>query len=85
MDLYNNKVGRSIARGAPDADLDELATLVREAVDDGRLIVIDRSGNLAFSNTVTVWDHGLAPTGTRAGVIAVPAGNASVDPWASTS
>ena len=80
MDLYNNRIGRSIARDNPGADLDELTALVRDAVDDGRLIVIDRSGNLAFSNTVAVWDHGLAPTGTRAGVIAVPAGNASVDP-----
>lgn len=78
MDLYNNKVGRIIARDNPDADTDELATLVREAVDEGRLIVIDRSGNAAWSDEVALWDHGLAPTGTRAGVIAVPAGDASV-------
>jgi len=78
MDLYNNKVGRIIARDNPDADADELATLVREAVDEGRLIVIDRSGNGAWSDEVALWEHGLAPTGTRAGVIAVPAGDASV-------
>jgi len=48
------------------------------AVDGGRLIVVDRAGNLAFSNTVAVWDHGLAPAGTRAGAIAVPPGDASV-------
>ena len=80
MDLFNNEVGRAIARDNPDADVDDLARLVRAAVDGGRLIVVDRAGNLAFSNTVAVWDHGLAPAGTRAGAIAVPAGDASVTP-----
>lgn len=79
MDLYNNEVGRSIAVAHADADRDELARFVRAAVDSGRTVVVDRAGNLAFSNTVTVWDHGLAPSGSRAGVLAVPAGNASVN------
>lgn len=77
MDLYNNEVGRKIATDNPKASVDELAKLVRKAVDDGKLIVVDRAGKLAWSNTVTVWDHGLAPTGTKAGKIAVPAGDAS--------
>ena len=78
MDLYNNEVGRAIAHDNPRANPTELARLVRRAVDEGRLIVVDRSGRLAFSNAVTLWDHGLAPTGTRPGAIAVPAGDASV-------
>lgn len=78
MDLYNNEVGRAIAVANPDADAAELARLVRQAVDAGRTVVVNRSGDLAFSNTVAVWDHGLAPAGSRAGVIAVPAGDASV-------
>jgi hypothetical protein len=77
MDLYNNEVGRKIATDNPKASVDELAKLVRKAVDDGKLIVVDRAGKLAWSNTVTVWDHGLAPSGTKAGKIAVPAGDAS--------
>jgi hypothetical protein len=78
MDLYNNEVGRNIARDNPDADVDELARLVRRAVDEGRLIVVNRAGNLAWSSSVALWDHGIAPTTTRAGAIAVPAGDASV-------
>jgi hypothetical protein len=78
MDLYNNEVGRNIARDNPDASVDELARLVRQAVDEGRLIVVNQSGNLAWSNTVPLWEHGIAPETTRAGAIAVPAGDASV-------
>jgi Domain of unknown function (DUF6973) len=77
MDLYNNEVGRQIAKDNPKASVDELAKLVRKAVDDGKLIVVDRAGKLAWSNTVTVWDHGFAPSGDRPGKIAVPAGDAS--------
>jgi hypothetical protein len=77
MDLYNNEVGRKIATDNPKASVDELAKLVRKAVEDGKLIVVDRAGKLAWSNAVTVWDHGLAPTGSRPGKIAVPAGDAS--------
>jgi len=78
MDLYNNEVGRQIAKDNPKASVDELAALVKKAVDDGKLIVIDRGGKLAWSNAVAVWDHGLAPAGSRPGKIAVPAGDASV-------
>jgi hypothetical protein len=77
MDLYNNEVGRKIATDNPKASVDELAKLVRKAADEGKLILVDRAGKLAWSNTVTLWDHGLAPTGSRAGKIAVPAGDAS--------
>lgn len=79
MDLFNNEVGRKIARDNPKAKVSDLAALVRKAVDDGKLIVVDRSGNLAWSNAVAVWDHGLAPTASRPGVIAVPAGDISAD------
>jgi hypothetical protein len=77
MDLYNNEVGRRIAKDNPKATVADLAKLVRKAVDDGKLIVVDRSGKLAWSNSVTLWDHGLAPAGSRAGKIPVPAGDAS--------
>lgn len=77
MDLYNNEVGRKIAKDNPKASVDELAKLVKQAVADGKLVVVDRAGKLAWSNSVSVWDHGLAPSGSRAGKIAVPAGDAS--------
>ena len=79
MDLWNNERGREIARDNPDASVDELATLVKAAVTDGRLVVVDQAGNLAWSNAVALWEHGLAPEASRAGVLAVPAGDASVD------
>lgn len=79
MDLFNNERGRQIARDNPDATVDELATLVKAAVTDGRLVVVDQAGNLAWSNAVALWEHGLAPEAARAGVLAVPAGDASVD------
>jgi hypothetical protein len=78
MDLYNNEVGRNIARDNPKASVDELEKLVRKAVDDGKCIVIDQAGKLQWSNAVPLWEHGLAPSGTRKGAIAVPAGDASV-------
>jgi hypothetical protein len=77
MDLYNNEVGRTIATANPGADRAELARLVREAVDHGRLTVVDRHGNLAWSNQVALWDHGDVANVTRPGAIAVPAGTAS--------
>jgi Domain of unknown function (DUF6973) len=78
MDLFNNEVGRKIATDNPDADVDELGKPVRKAVDAGKLIVIDRAGKLQWSTTVVLWDHGLAPTASRPGKIAVPAGDATV-------
>ncbi len=58
MDLYNNEVGRQIAIDHPDADGDELARLVQEAVDDGNVVVIDRDSDLAYSDQVPVGQHG---------------------------
>lgn len=80
MDLYNNEVGRAIAGSKPWwAGRSWLATRVRQAVDSGRLVVVDRSGNLAWSNTVALWDHGDVANVTLPGAIAVPAGTASAN------
>jgi hypothetical protein len=78
MDLYNNEVGRRIATSNPAADHAELARLVRAAVDNGELIVVTQAGQLAWSNAVPLWEHGLSPEASRAGVIAVPAGDAAI-------
>ena len=80
MDLYNNEVGRAIAGSKPWwAGRTWLARMVRQAVDSGRLVVVDRSGNLAWSNTVALWDHGDVANVTLPGRIAVPAGTATAN------
>jgi len=79
MDLYNNEVGRQIAAANPKASETKLAELIKKAVTSGKTVVVNRAGDLAWSNTVTLWDHGLASTSTRKGKIAVPKGDASVD------
>ncbi|EWC58996.1 hypothetical protein UO65_5730 [Actinokineospora spheciospongiae] len=52
MDLHNNEVGREIARANPDASPEELASLVEQAVKDGRMVVIDNDDTLVPSNEV---------------------------------
>jgi len=70
MDLYNNGVGRRIAQEHPNASPAELATLVRQAINNGQMVVIDRSGNLAWSDQVPVGGHGVANDGPVPGVMA---------------
>jgi hypothetical protein len=76
MDLYNNEVGRQIAMDNPDASPEELADLVQQAAEDGRLLVIDRQGKLAWSNDVPVGQHGLTSNETLDGQIGTPDGDA---------
>lgn len=60
MDLYNNDVGRRIAMENPEASDDELAGLVHAAVKNGEMVVIDGTGELAFSDEVPVGQTGSA-------------------------
>lgn len=60
MDLYNNEVGRGIAGGHPDASASELADLVRKGIDHGDMVVIDKAGDLAYSDEVNYGEHGQA-------------------------
>ncbi|WP_273699696.1 LysM peptidoglycan-binding domain-containing protein [Paracoccus sphaerophysae] len=66
MDLYNNEVGRKIATENPGASDADLQRLVRQAVDRGDLVVIDRSNRLAWSDRVKLGEHGNVPPGTAA-------------------
>ncbi|WP_197059096.1 LysM peptidoglycan-binding domain-containing protein, partial [Paracoccus sanguinis] len=66
MDLYNNEVGRRIATENPGASDADLQRLVRQAVDRGDLVVIDRSNRLAWSDRVKLGEHGNVPPGTAA-------------------
>ncbi|MEA5125419.1 XVIPCD domain-containing protein [Xanthomonas floridensis] len=61
MDLYNNQVGRGIAAAHPGASKEQLAQLVGEAMKEGKLILMDHQGKLAWSDQVKVGQHGLSP------------------------
>lgn len=72
MDLYNNEVGRSIGAANRNATPDQLANLVEQALNQGKLTVIDNAGNLEWSDRVARGQHGLAPSGTIAPAINTP-------------
>jgi len=78
MDLYNNEVGRQIAAANIKASKTDLAELIEKAVTSGETVVVNSAGDLAWSDTVALWDHGLASTNTREGKIEVPKGDAYV-------
>lgn len=61
MDLYNNQVGRGIAAAHPSASKEQLAQLVGDAMKEGKLILMDHQGKLAWSDQVQVGQHGLSP------------------------
>lgn len=72
MDLYNNKIGREVYANNPGASDEELANLIQEAVNDGKLVIIDKDGNLAWSDCVPLHEHGLTDGISQNGVIPVP-------------
>ena len=67
MDLFNNNIGRQIAAAHPGASQEELARYVREAVDQGKVVVIDKNGQLAWSNGVPVGQTGQVKDGPLPG------------------
>jgi hypothetical protein len=78
MDLYNNQVGRQIAINNPNASPAELADLVKKALDNGDLVVVNGKGRLDWSNKVAVGHHGLSiQLDNIPNAINTPAGNAS--------
>ena len=72
MDLYNNEVGRQIQKDHPNLPALGHQTLVKRALDAGKLVVVDRAGNLQWSTDVGTWDHGLADATTLPGKIKAP-------------
>lgn len=52
MDLHNNSVSVQIARDNPHASPAELAELVEQAVREGKVVVVDESGDLEWSDRV---------------------------------
>jgi hypothetical protein len=61
MDLYNNEVGRSIGAANKNATPEQLANLVEQSLNQGKLVVVDRNGSLEWSDRVVKGQHGLAP------------------------
>lgn len=59
MDLHNNHVGCRIALANPGATPAQLADLVKAALERGELVVVDRSGELNWSNQVPIGHHGV--------------------------
>jgi murein DD-endopeptidase MepM/ murein hydrolase activator NlpD len=72
MDLYNNEVGRKIASNNPNADETRLTVLLKKAIDDGELIVINQRNEIDWSNNVALWQHGIADKTTLDGAQPVP-------------
>jgi hypothetical protein len=81
MDLYNNEVGRQIAIANPNASAEELATLVQQAVTDGKMVVLDQGGQLQWSDRVAYGQHGLTDKKPGVGGQPLPDGNASADQY----
>lgn len=61
MDLYNNEVGRLIGAANRNATPEQLADLVEQSLNQGKLVVIDSGGNLEWSDRVVRGQHGVAP------------------------
>lgn len=59
MDLYNNEIGRRVAREHPDVSADELADLIAKEVTAGRTLVInDPQATIAWSDRVRASNNG---------------------------
>lgn len=71
MDLHNNEVGRRIFAENPDADADELKQLVKRAVENGEMVVVNAEGRLVRSDEVALGETGRATD---------PPGKGGVDP-----
>ena len=69
MDLWNNEVGRKIAKDNPRLSEKKLADKVQEAVKNGDLVVINQSHDLAYSDKVKLWEHGFTGAATANGKI----------------
>jgi hypothetical protein len=72
MDLYNNELGRRIGRENRNASDEELAEFVYQAVTRGDAVVIDRHGDLAFSDQVAIGQTGSADDAPVNGTITPP-------------
>ncbi|RDZ28920.1 DUF6973 domain-containing protein [Lysobacter silvisoli] len=61
MDLYNNSIGVQIGAANRNATPEQLANLIGQQLDQGKLVLMNSSGNLEWSDRVRVGQHGLSP------------------------
>lgn len=52
MDLHNNGVGIQVVRDNPNASDEEIAEKIKEAVENGDTVVVNKQGNLEWSDRV---------------------------------
>ena len=52
MDLHNNGVGIQVVRDTPNASDEEIAEKIKEAVENGDTVVVNKQGNLEWSDRV---------------------------------
>lgn len=72
MDLYNNELGRKIARENPDASEKELQAIIQKEIECGQAVVINNKGELVFSNEAEVGKTGTADDAPVGGGIVPP-------------
>jgi hypothetical protein len=76
--LKSKQVGCQIAINNPNASPAELAYLVKNALDNGDLVVVNSGGHLDWSNKVAVGRHGISiQLDNVPNAINTPAGSAS--------
>ena len=61
MDLYNNSIGIQIGAANRNATPEQLANLIGQSLDQGKLVVMNSGGNMEWSDRVRVGQHGLSP------------------------
>lgn len=67
MDLHNNRVGIQIVRDNPDASGEEIAQKIKEAVENGDTVVVNKESKLAWSNDVKPGETGETSSDTLPG------------------
>lgn len=60
MDLYNNELGRKIARENPKASDKELQAIIQKEIECGQAVVINDKSELVFSNEAEIGKTGTA-------------------------
>ncbi|KRA74887.1 hypothetical protein ASD78_11315 [Lysobacter sp. Root667] len=82
MDLYNNSIGNQIGAANRNATPEQLANLIGQSLDQGKLVLMNGSGNLEWSDRVRVGQHGLSPEDVIGPKLPTP-GTVSTDSHAS--
>lgn len=58
MDLHNNGIGIKVVRDNPNASYEEMVQKIKEAVENGDTVVVNKQGNLELSDRVPQGETG---------------------------